>query len=77
MTTTDSTAAPTLDELREGPPTVSIERAAEYLGVSRAYGYRLAQAGHIPTTRLGARRLRVPAAALYRLLTEGETATSA
>ena len=56
---------------------MSIERAAEYLGVSRAYGYRLAQAGHIPTIRLGARRLRVPAAALYRLLTEGETATSA
>ncbi|MDL9948769.1 excisionase family DNA-binding protein [Gordonia sp. ABSL11-1] len=77
MTTTAApTTAPTLDDLREGPPTVSIERAAEYLGVSRAYGYRLAQNGHIPTIRLGARRLRVPAAALYKLLTEGETQTT-
>ncbi|MCZ4652904.1 helix-turn-helix transcriptional regulator [Gordonia amicalis] len=72
MTTTANTSAPTLDSLRDGPPTVSIETAAAYLGVSRAYGYRLAKAGHIPTIRLGARRLRVPAAALYKLLTEGE-----
>ncbi|MGW0037489.1 helix-turn-helix transcriptional regulator [Gordonia sp. NPDC003376] len=77
MTTTTAAtrraaAALTLADLRDGPPTVSIETAAEYLGVSRAYGYRLAKAGHIPTIRLGARRLRVPAAALYKLLTEGE-----
>ncbi|WP_024498216.1 helix-turn-helix transcriptional regulator [Gordonia amicalis] len=76
MTTTTDTSARTLDDLRDGPPTVSIETAAAYLGVSRAYGYRLAQNGHIPTIRLGVRRLRVPAAALYKLLAEGETETN-
>jgi hypothetical protein len=34
-TTTTATATPTLDELRSGPPTISIEQAAQYLGVSR------------------------------------------
>ena len=72
MTTSPETPALTLDSLREGPPTVSIEIAGEYLGVSRAYAYTLAKNGHIPTIRLGARRLRVPAAALYKLLAEGE-----
>ncbi|MDH3009490.1 MULTISPECIES: helix-turn-helix domain-containing protein [Gordonia] len=73
MTTTTDTTARTLDALLDGPPTVSIEAAGEYFGVSRAYAYTLAKNGHIPTIRLGVRRLRVPAAALHRLLTEGET----
>jgi excisionase family DNA binding protein len=54
--------------LRSGPPTISIEQAARYLGVSRAYGYSLAREGRLPTIKLGAKRVRVPALALLKLL---------
>ena len=60
--------APTLDELRSGPPTLSIEQAARYLGVSRAYGYAMARQGRLPTIELGPRRVRVPALALLKML---------
>lgn len=60
--------APTLDELRAGPPTVSVERAAHCLGVSRGYAYTMARIGALPTIKLGARRMRVPTAALVRIL---------
>ena len=66
-TTTDQTA-PTLDELRSGPPTLSIEEAARCLGVSRAYGYTMAREGRLPTIQLGTRRIRVPALALVKML---------
>lgn len=69
MTTTTTTPAlHTLDELRSGPPTLSIEQAARYLGVSRAYGYTMAREGRLPTIKLGARRVRVPALSLLKLL---------
>lgn len=69
MTTTTATkATPTLDELRSGPPTLSIEQAARYLGVSRAYGYTMAREGRLPTIKLGAKRVRVPALALLKML---------
>jgi excisionase family DNA binding protein len=58
-----------LDDLRNGPPTISVERASQYLGVSRAYGYQMAREGVLPTIKLGPRRVRVPALALLRMLT--------
>ena len=69
MSTTASTIAThTLDELRSGPPTLSIEQAARYLGVSRGYGYAMARDGRLPTIKLGERRARVPALALLKML---------
>lgn len=69
MTATSiSTASPTLDDLRNGPPTISVEQTALYLGVSRAYAYQMAREGHLPTIKLGTRRIRVPTAALLRML---------
>ncbi|ULE33349.1 helix-turn-helix domain-containing protein [Mycobacterium sp. IDR2000157661] len=69
MNTTETTkSAPTLDELRSGPPTISIEQAARCLGVSRAYGYTMAREGRLPTIQLGTRRVRVPALALLKML---------
>ncbi|NVN51687.1 helix-turn-helix domain-containing protein [Mycolicibacterium hippocampi] len=59
----------TLDALRSGPPTVSVERAGEYLGVSRTYAYAMAREDRLPTIKLGPRRVRVPSAALLRMLT--------
>ncbi|GAB1811841.1 helix-turn-helix domain-containing protein [Mycobacterium sp. MUNTM1] len=67
-TTTSAKATPTLDELRSGPPTISIEQAARYLGVSRAYGYSMAREGRLPTIQLGSRRIRVSALALLKML---------
>ena len=61
-----------MDELRRSP-TISVERAGQFLGVSRAYAYDMARSGVLPTIALGARRKRVPSAALLRML-EGETA---
>ena len=54
--------------LRENlPPTVTVMRAAELLGVSRSAAYRAVKAGHIPVIRWG-HRLRVPTAPLLRML---------
>jgi excisionase family DNA binding protein len=66
--TTTTPGVHTLDELRSGPPTLSIEQAAQYLGVSRAYGYQMAREGRLPVIKLGTRRVRVPSAALLRML---------
>lgn len=41
-----------LDDL---PPLISVERAARFLGISRASAYRYAAAGDLPTRRLGGR----------------------
>lgn len=49
------------------PLTVSIEKAAELLSISRAYGYKLADRGELPTVRIGRRRL-VPMHALRALV---------
>ncbi|MGV0648746.1 helix-turn-helix domain-containing protein [Mycobacterium kansasii] len=62
----------TLETLRQGPPTVSLETAAQYLGVSRPFIYRMAKRGDLPVIRLGTTRMRVPSAKLLRLL-EGES----
>ncbi len=49
------------------PPTLTIEQAAEMLGVSRYAAYRAASTGELPTLRLG-RRLLVPTARLLPML---------
>lgn len=49
------------------PPTISVERAAQLLGVSRRSAYRAASKGQIPTLRVG-RRLLVPTQRLLDLL---------
>lgn len=41
-------------------PTLSIERAAAILGISRRSGYELAEAGDLPTIAVGKRRRQVP-----------------
>lgn len=60
----------TLDDLRREPPTISITRSSEYLGVSRAYAYAMAKQGRLPTIQLGERRIRVRTAALIRILSD-------
>jgi excisionase family DNA binding protein len=47
--------------------TISVERAAEILGISRAAAYAYAKDGKLPVIRLGSRVL-VPKAALDKLL---------
>ena len=53
--------------LNDLPPTISVEHAAELLGVSRSAAYRAANAGQLQTFRMG-RRLLVPTAPLLRML---------
>jgi excisionase family DNA binding protein len=57
----------------DGDPRVLIPlpEAAERLGISRWQAYKLARSGRLPTTRLGARDLYVPAAVLRRVEQEG------
>jgi excisionase family DNA binding protein len=57
-----------LDDLRNGPPTISVGEAVGYLGVSRAFGYAMARDGSLPTIKCGNRRLRVPTMALLKML---------
>jgi excisionase family DNA binding protein len=51
----------------EERPTVSIEEASIVLGISRWAAYQAAKTGELPTVRFG-RRVRVPTAALRRML---------
>ncbi|UKJ63502.1 helix-turn-helix domain-containing protein [Cellulosimicrobium cellulans] len=46
---------------------VSVEEAGDALGLSRSLAYRAANAGEIPSVRIG-RRLLVPVPALLRML---------
>jgi len=57
----------------DGDPRILIPlpEAAERLGISRWQAYKLARCGRLPTTRLGARDLYVPAAVLRRIEQEG------
>jgi excisionase family DNA binding protein len=56
----------TLDDLR-GRATITVAEAADVLTISRDSAYRAAQAGDLPTLRLG-RRLLVPVPKLLALL---------
>ncbi len=63
----------TIPDPRERP-TLSIEEAAELLGIGRSAAYECARRSQLPTLRLG-RRLRVPTAELRRLVgIDGPTA---
>ncbi|QLL08845.1 excisionase family DNA-binding protein [Mycobacterium vicinigordonae] len=59
----------TVDELRNEPATISVERASQYLGLSRAFAYQMARDGRLSTLSVGPRRVRVITAALLRDLT--------
>jgi excisionase family DNA binding protein len=48
-------------------PTISVDEAAIVLGIARSSAYQAAKAGEIPVVHLG-RRVRVPTAALRRML---------
>ncbi len=65
--TRDPTSAPSLEVGSNLPPTISVEEAAELLGISRLAAYRAVKAGQLKTLRMG-RRLRVPTAPLLRML---------
>ena len=54
-------------ELTQLPPTLSIERAAKLLGLSRSSAYRAAANGQLPTLAFG-RRLFVPTVRLLEML---------
>ncbi len=56
-----------INELRSRP-TVSVEEAGRYLGVSRAFAYNMVRTGDLPVIRLGSRRVRVPSAKLLAML---------
>jgi excisionase family DNA binding protein len=72
MTTPTKQPRFTMDELRDEPVTISVERAAKYLGVSRAYAYQMAREGRLSTLKVGAQRVRVKTAALLRMLTDDD-----
>ncbi|WP_236746976.1 helix-turn-helix domain-containing protein [Mycobacteroides abscessus] len=59
----------TVDYLRVHP-TVSVEQAAQLLGISRAYAYQLTRTGELDVITLGERRVRVKSASLLRVLGE-------
>ncbi len=63
MTSTDLGPLPN-PEVR---PTLTVEQAGRYMGLSRQSAYDAAARGDLPTLRVG-RRLLVPTAALRRLL---------
>lgn len=54
-------------DLQNLPATLSVEQAAEVLGISRRSAYRAVERGDLPTLRLG-RRLLVPTARLLAML---------
>lgn len=59
----------THERFEDLPPLVTVERAARFLGISRASAYRYAAVGDLPTRRLGGRVYIVTA--LLRPLIEG------
>ncbi len=54
-------------QVTEYPVTITVEAAAELVGMSRSAAYRAAARGQLPTVRLG-RRLRVPTAKFLSML---------
>jgi excisionase family DNA binding protein len=71
MTTNDSTSGATTENHSNGSParsiTVTVEQAAELLGISRTTAYQCVRDGVIPSVRLR-RRILIPTQALDRLL---------
>jgi excisionase family DNA binding protein len=62
----DLSTAPSAERTRERIG-LSVEEAAELLGISRAFAYELVADGTLPSLRLH-RRILVPRAALLRML---------
>lgn len=62
----------TLDEIRQWPPTASMEDASRALGISKSHGYKLAKDGKFPcrVVPLGEDRIRIVTASLLALLEE-------
>jgi excisionase family DNA binding protein len=58
---------PKFDLDPESRPTVSVDEAAIVLGISRSTAYTAVKTGDLPVLSFG-RRLRVPTAALVRML---------
>ena len=76
MTTPHPAPSPTervSGSVLDGDPRILIPlpEVAQRLGISRWQAYKLARSGRLPTTRLGARDLHVPAAVLRRIEQEG------
>jgi len=63
----DSMSTRIATELTELPPTITVERAARLLGLSRSAAYRAAATGQLPTLSFG-RRLVVPTFRLMEML---------
>jgi excisionase family DNA binding protein len=63
----DSMSARIAAQLDELPPTISVERAARLLGLSRSAAYRAAATGQLPTLAFGRRRV-VPTFRLMQML---------
>lgn len=61
--------SPSLDALRNGPPTVDLPTAAKAIGISRSYAYELVARDEFParTITVGSKR-RVLTASLVALL---------
>lgn len=55
----------------DGPSFLTVAEVAEMARVSRMTVYRMVHAGELPAIRVG-RSYRVPAAAVRRMLSEGE-----
>jgi excisionase family DNA binding protein len=64
--TTTRTELPPLPDPRERP-TITVEEAGRYLGISRPSEYAAARSGSLPVLRVN-RRLLVPTAQLRRML---------
>lgn len=56
--------------------TMTVEEAAQKLGIGRGTAYRAAQTGELPTIRLG-KRLVVPREAIDRMLAEAPAVRAA
>lgn len=61
---TDSSSG---DAMKQDRLTLTVEEAAELLGISRAFAYQLVARNELPSLRLG-RRVVIPRRALDRLL---------
>ena len=70
MNSTESTdpVAPTLDDIRNWPPTVDLPTAARALGISRSQAYGLVKRGDAPFKVIDCGTKRVVTASLIRLL---------
>ena len=62
---------PVPGEAEEKRLTLTVEEAAEILGISRAFAYEAVRRGEVPSIRIG-RRILVPRAALNRLLSSDQ-----